>query len=121
VLRFINASPLAGTYDFGTGTDSASLLITGAAFSTFGNASNADSAGFVPFTSDGGVYIMDVSQLNNLIQPIENVTMTAGFGYSFFYGTDQNGGGAYAFFCNDIGSFAPYTSCFWPDGGLLTQ
>jgi hypothetical protein len=121
VLRFINASPLAGTYDFGTGTDTASLLITGAAFSTFGNASNADSAGYVPFTSDGGVYVMDVSQLNNLAQPIENVTMSAGFGYDFFFGTDQNGGGLFAFFCDDTASFAPATGCFWADGGVLTQ
>jgi hypothetical protein len=119
VWRFINASPVAGTYDFGLGTDN--LLVTGVPFSEFGMAGNADPAGFQPFVTDGGVYEFDVSQLGQITQPITNVTMQLGFGYSFFFGTDQNNGGPWAFFCDDLASFAPFTGCYLPDGGLFTE
>jgi hypothetical protein len=118
VYRFINASPIAGTFDFGT--DPANPEVTGAAFATFGSASNADTEGYVPFISDGGSYLFYVAQLQSAVVTMQNITMDQGNGYSFYFGTDQNSANSWAFFCNDsLSGLGNNTFCYWPDGGVL--
>jgi hypothetical protein len=121
IYRFINASPVAGTYDFGPGASN--LLVTGAPFASWGNAATGapslDVAGYQAFTSDGGIYAFDVVQSGQIAVTINQGAMTGSNGYSFFFGTDQNSANAWAFFCNDSVSSAPYTFCYLPDGTML--
>jgi hypothetical protein len=118
VFRFINSSPAAGTYDFGT--DTTNLLVTGAAYGSFGSATGADTEGYQHFTPDGGNYSFLVSQLSSAIQPIDQVNMMPGNGYSFFFGTLPNGGNPWAFFCNDsLADISNFGYCYLPDGGPL--